>query len=172
MKLLQSIHNLDLSTFRWCLQCKNRSLMISISRWVSKSADGHLYAMIGFVLLALGEHHLLALVASAFIAERLLYMSLKQGFKRNRPPEAIPDYQSVIKPSDQFSFPSGHTSAAFLTTVLISALIPSITLFFLTWACLVGASRVILGVHFPTDTLAGALLGTSIALISLSVFGL
>ena len=43
---------------------------------------------------------------------------LKNGFKRNRPQDALTHFTSVIVPHDQFSFPSGHTSAAFLMATL------------------------------------------------------
>lgn len=163
MKLLQNIQRYDVSAFNWCLRRKNRNHMVSMARWVSKTADGHLYAITVFVLLMLQEHRLFLLMVSAFGIERSLYFILKKGCRRNRPPEALPNYKSVIVPGDQFSFPSGHTSAAFLMATLLSTMAPNIGIAFFLWAASVGASRVVLGVHFPTDTLAGAVLGITLA---------
>jgi undecaprenyl-diphosphatase len=101
----------------------------------------------------------------ACATERILYFLLKNSLKRRRPPEMVTGFTSIIKASDQFSFPSGHTMAAFLLAnlcVLEIGLIAS-PLYF--WATSVAISRVILGVHFPTDTLVGATLGSSIAYV-------
>ena len=102
---------------------------------------------------------LVQLLAIGFAIERLVYFVCKKSFKRNRPPEAIPGYNSVIEPSDKFSFPSGHTSAAFLVTCAVVSVYPSAAFLLYPWAICVGVARVMLGVHFPTDTVAGALMG-------------
>ncbi len=175
MRILQSIHNYDLVTFNWCLARKYRQLMIHISRTISRMADGHLYILFG-VGLAVTEHYqLLALITATLIIERIVYFLLKNQLRRNRPPQAIPGFQSIVQPSDKFSFPSGHTSAAFLFAGFAEACWPGLGVILYPWAVLVGCSRVMLGVHFPSDTLAGALLGHSfcqLGLYSLPVLGL
>jgi len=170
MKLLENIQNYDVITFKWCLSRKNRKLMVGMARWISKTADGHLYVIIALVLLVQHEYRLCLIVASAFSIERCLYFVLKKGFRRKRPPQALPNYKSVIEPGDQFSLPSGHTSAAFLAATLISAFVPVTASPLLLWAVSVGMSRVVLGVHFPSDTFAGAILGMSIAQATLITF--
>ena len=64
-----------------------------------------------------------------------------------------------IIPSDKFSFPSGHTSGAFLFSLLMSTFSFEIFCLLIPWAIGVGWARVMLGVHYPGDTLAGAILG-------------
>jgi undecaprenyl-diphosphatase len=54
-----------------------------------------------------------------------------------------------------------------MMATLIGHFIPSLVIPVFFWASLVGFSRVVLGVHFPTDTLVGAMMGVSIALFSL-----
>ncbi len=171
MKLLKTLHHCDLFTFDWCLRRKHLPTLTRISRKISATADGHLY-LLSILLLALTELSDWSLcLLIALLLERPLYALLKSHFKRNRPPQAIPGFQSVIQPSDQFSFPSGHTSAAFLFATLSFLLLPASGWLLFPWATGVAASRVLLGVHFPTDTLAGALLGCSMALVSFELLG-
>ncbi|MCV6604885.1 MAG: phosphatase PAP2 family protein, partial [Porticoccaceae bacterium] len=87
--------------------------------------------------------------------------------KRDRPADALPEFKSFITPSDKFSLPSGHTSAAFLMAGILCHLFNPLVWLLYPWACLVGTSRVFLGVHFPTDILAGATMGSSIALMAI-----
>ncbi len=170
MKLLQSLHNYDLLTFDWCLRRKHLTSFTALSRWISKTADGHLYIIAALALVADRQWLPAKVLCAALVSERISYFLLKSHFRRNRPPQAIAGFQSAIQPSDQFSFPSGHTSAAFLMATLISQWFPELSLMIYTWASFVGVSRVFLGVHFPTDTLAGAALGHGFALFALTLF--
>jgi undecaprenyl-diphosphatase len=62
------------------------------------------------------------------------------------------------------SFPSGHATTAFATAVVLAAWYPRQAVVFVGLAALVGLSRILLGAHFPSDVLAGALLGSGVAL--------
>lgn len=139
-------------------------------RLISRTGDGFLYVILaGWLYLAHGnEDQLLQAMFLAFVVERPVYFVLKNGFKRNRPQQAIEGFRSVITPSDQFSFPSGHTSAAFMVATLVGYFMPALLVPLFIWALLVAFSRVALGVHFPTDTLMGIVLGVSIAFFSLN----
>lgn len=169
MKLLQTIHLFDLRTFDWCLRRKHRHALITIARVVSHTADGYLYLATALVLGFIGQLELLMVFFAGFTVERIVYFFLKNRLKRNRPPQAIVGFKSVIEPSDQFSFPSGHTSAAFLFAAIISTSFVQLMPVLFIWALMVAFSRVILGVHFPTDTLAGAVLGLITAWLALVI---
>ena len=165
IKLLECIHQFDVSAFSWCLRRKYRKQIVNVSKVVSYTANGPLYAFAAVFFAFVEQWPLVLLLAAAFAIERVIYFALKTFFKRNRPPEAIPGFYSAITPSDKFSFPSGHTSAAFLVTCAIVSVYPLTAFFLYPWAACVGIARVMLGVHFPTDVLAGALMGHTICVI-------
>lgn len=167
MKLFQPVHELDLALFNWCMARRRRQLLTALGGAISKTADGWLYGLFVVCYGALEwpqAANSLKYFLSAFVIERLIYFVLKNGFRRNRPADAIDDFSSFIVPSDKFSFPSGHTSAAFLFAVFVGYLIPALLPFLLVWAVLVAMSRIFLGVHFPTDTVVGAVLGSGVAI--------
>lgn len=169
MKVMQTIHQYDVSIFLWVAHRKARATLVRLARLVSRSADGPLYGLLALVLASAGQvpqSTLLACLLLGFILERPIYWVLKNSFRRNRP-EAALNIPSVVIPSDRFSFPSGHTSAAFMVATLVSAFYPTLLPLMFSWAVMVGMARVILGVHFPTDTLIGALMGSTIAMVSM-----
>lgn len=171
MKIMQTIHAYDVNLFLWVNQRKSQRFLVRCARGISSTGDGHLYLILAA---ALGysaqptELVLLTCLAVGLLIERPVYLILKNLCRRERPPTAL-KIPGFIIPSDRFSFPSGHTSAAFLVATLASFFYPVFMPFLLGWAVLVGMARVILGVHFPTDTLIGALMGTVLALTSLEI---
>lgn len=155
--------------FSWLVNSRMHSILTKLSRYLSKTGDGQLYVIVIGVLYWLDKIDSLCLQTFllSFLIERPVYFVLKNGLKRNRPEAALKNFRSIITPSDQFSFPSGHTSAAFMMATLLSYYFPTFMVPLYFWATLVGCSRVVLGVHFPTDILVGILLGISVALFSL-----
>ena len=169
MKLLLSIHKYDVFMFTWLVNANMHGQLTKASRYLSKTGDGQLYTLIIFVAyLSEGfDSPFLQAMLLAFLFERPAYFVLKNGFKRNRPEAALKNFRSIITPSDKFSFPSGHTSAAFMVATVMAYFFPPLIVPLYFWAALVGFSRVVLGVHFPTDTLMGVVLGIGTALLSL-----
>ena len=166
MTMLESIYRVDLRMLLWCRNQHARPLLLSFVRAISKSGDGYVHLLLPLLIVIIspergGPFFLLAMQAFAF--ERSLYFILKNTLKRRRPPEVVPDFTSIVTASDKFSFPSGHTMAAFLLAGLFLGEFGWIALALYPWAMCVGLSRVVLGVHFPTDIAAGALLGSSVA---------
>ncbi|MBN8431073.1 phosphatase PAP2 family protein [Microbulbifer salipaludis] len=139
---------------------------------LSRSADGWLY-LVSPLLIALASPqlalHFLYSCGAAFAIERSLYWTIKNTTRRNRPPEAIPGLRSIVVANDRFSLPSGHTSGAFLFITMLCQCVNPLWALGYFWAAGVGTSRVGLGVHFPTDVCAGALLGTCVGFAASSV---
>ena len=169
MKLLYSIHKYDVFMFIWLINTRMHGALTKAGLYLSKTGDGQLYVLIAGLLYGLEgyESSCLRAVLLAFLIERPIYFVLKNGLKRNRPEAALTNFRSIITPSDQFSFPSGHTSAAFMMATLLGFYFPPLIIPLYCWATAVGCSRVVLGVHFPSDILIGALLGLGTALFSL-----
>ncbi len=166
MRLLAGIHQLDLRAFIWFMDRPSRARCTAVSRYLSRSADGPLYVALTLLLwywLPDFTTEQIAAVAMAFSVERLVYFCGKNSFRRHRPQEAINGFRSFIRPSDEFSFPSGHTSGAFLFAWLMTQVMPAAAFAWYGWAISVALSRIFLGVHFPTDTVVGAILGTAVA---------
>jgi len=140
--------------------------------WISHSGNGYYYPVVPVALLLVDSHKAWTFFLAALFAfgiELPLYKLLKNGIKRDRPCEVWSDVHGRVSPSDQFSFPSGHTAAAFVMATLLSYFFPLLSMPLFLWALLVGFSRICLGVHYPTDILAGMVVGLLSALSALSI---
>jgi undecaprenyl-diphosphatase len=139
-------------------------------RIVSKLGDGWAwYALIlsQFVMPGRGfaAAHL-ALTGGVGVA---LYKLIKGRAVRERPFITHPGISCAAAPLDRYSFPSGHTLHAVSFAVMGSHYLPELAMPLAGLAFLVALSRVVLGLHYPTDVAAGALLGGGIATGSLAL---
>lgn len=165
------LQQLDTFLFYKCHLLSNNPIK-NVSVWISRTGDGYLYFAIALLIFLAGTQHgelFFYTALAAFAIEVPVYIGLKNLVKRNRPFNKLKAFQSHIAPSDKFSMPSGHTAAAFVFTSLVAAFYPEFTVLAYCWASLIGLARVLLGVHFPGDILAGGLLGYGCAQIALNV---
>lgn len=101
----------------------------------------------------------------------ILTYSMKKAIQRPRPHTSYSNEITAYEAETSFSFPSGHTSLAFTTATALSLKYPKWYVIAPSyfWACSVGYSRMNLGMHYPSDVIAGAILGSGSAYITYKV---
>jgi undecaprenyl-diphosphatase len=92
----------------------------------------------------------------------LLYRLLKRHTRRPRPFRAHEDLIAYVPPLDEYSFPSGHTLHAVSFSIVAAVWFPFLAPPLIAFTVMVALSRVVLGLHYPTDVLAGAVLGVAV----------
>jgi undecaprenyl-diphosphatase len=149
-------------------------------RWIrywmlscTRMGDGWLWYSLGAILLAFGGSRGYVAVGSAGAAAIVgifVFKLLKNISHRPRPCQYQPHCWATILPPDQFSFPSGHTMTAFSIALVVSYFYPTLEwpLYFL--ALSIAISRIVLGMHFLSDVLAGAVLGSALGVGSIVTF--
>lgn len=141
----------------------------TIARTLTHMGDARSWTVAGLACLASfsarGIHLGLRLGAATGVAAALSQV-LKRSLTRARPDTAIAGFEALAENPDAFSFPSGHTAAAFAVAVAFGgepyALGPAALLF----AVGVGLSRVYLGAHYPLDVMAGGVLGVFAGIVA------
>ena len=155
----------------------DRKLMLRVHRWqaphwirrwmllASKGGDGWLWSAIGAILLLWGGDRRYDALTAGFesvIVSQVVFRLLKRMTGRERPYTVEPHCWSMLLPPDRFSFPSGHTMSAFAIAVSLGAYYPSLLVGMLFCAASVGASRIILGLHYLSDVVVGVMVGSAI----------
>jgi undecaprenyl-diphosphatase len=147
-----------------------------IRRWAiaaTRAGDGWLWYMCGLLVLLFGGEARLTAIASAGTAALLgigVFTSLKKLSGRRRPCEIEPHVWATPLPPDQFSFPSGHTITAFAVATALGEFYPAVAPALLFCALSIAISRILLGMHFLSDVVVGAMIGTGLAFTTHTIF--
>jgi undecaprenyl-diphosphatase len=164
------------------IEDRDYRLMRRVHRWraprwfrlwmltATRCGDGWLWYGLGVLLLVAGgplRYEAVGAGALATATGILLFRILKRSSRRPRPCEIEPHCWSSIRPPDRYSFPSGHSITAFAVAISVGLFYPELLACLLLVAVCIAASRILLGMHFLSDVVAGSVIG---ALLGYSSF--
>ncbi len=167
------------------INTRDHRLMRRVHRWspprwvrfwmlcATRGGDGWLWYAIGATILLFGGPERFAATGAAALAGGIgtvMFLWLKKSTGRKRPCHIEPHCWAKLLPPDQFSFPSGHSITAFAVAVPLSLFYPSLVLGLLFCAVSIAVSRILLGMHFLSDVIAGSALGAAIGYLAYNLF--
>ncbi|MBV9264547.1 MAG: phosphatase PAP2 family protein [Acidobacteriaceae bacterium] len=163
----------------------DHKLMRKVNKWpapkwvrmaailATRAGDGWLWYLTGLLVLLFGGGDRFTAVAaagSAAVTGIGIFVSVKKISGRKRPCEYEPHIWANLLPPDQFSFPSGHTITAFAVAITLGLFYPVLLGILLFCALAIATSRILLGMHFLSDVVAGAAIGVGLAYSARAVF--
>ncbi len=168
---LQQIKTWDMELCAFCNRQSRNFTVRNAFRLASRLGDGVFwYALMGVLLLQYGMAALPAVLhmIAVGLVGTAIYKYIKGRTLRPRPFNVYPAIKCMGRTLDQFSFPSGHTMHAVAFSMVSVAYYPGLLWLVAPFSVLVALSRPILGLHYPSDVLAGGVLGAVIAVASLA----
>ncbi len=153
---------------------RDHRLMRRVNRWTpprwlrlwmvaaTRCGDGWLWYAMGLLIAIIGGPERFRALLATVLAVSVgiaLFIQLKRVCHRRRPCALEPHCWATLLPPDQFSFPSGHTITAFAVATSLTIFYPALIVGLAFCALSVAVSRIILGMHFLTDVIAGAAIG-------------
>ena len=164
MSLMQRIQYWDETVLRWITENLRLPILDSVMVvYTGLGNGGWIFIAIALIFLCVRRMRKAGFSALSAMTFGLICTNLilKPLVARQRPWLVLTEFAPLVTSSDMNSFPSGHTCAAFSFGVAVSAVLPKkwTKAAALIAAALMGISRLYVGVHFPTDVLAGAIVG-------------
>jgi undecaprenyl-diphosphatase len=167
------LHGLDvficLKVFGW----SGRKLIDRIMVAASRFGDPWAYGVIGLLIVVFdftASKILLPVGAVSLAIEISAQTAVKYKAKRLRPFRALPEQiRMLVRPWDEWSFPSGHAAGAFVMATVLRHFYPQFGIPFYLGASTISFSRVYNGVHYPSDVLFGCALGIASGKLGLSI---
>jgi len=174
-RLQSTLHRIHLLDVHWCIQFNAASrhrLILIFFQLISRLGNGVFWYALMIGLLLHDSAHEYALVLKMLITGAIttcIYKILKHKTLRPRPYQ-VHQHIAVGAPAlDQFSFPSGHTLHAVMFSILACTAHPELILSLGTFSVLVAISRLVLGLHYPSDVLAAIGLGSLIGCLAITI---
>jgi len=139
--------------------------------WMGNGTSVTLYCLILLATFDPAAERAAFRLATAAGLASLASQILKRTLSRTRPDHAIVGFEALTTNPDRFSFPSGHTAAAFATAVAFVGAPFGLARGLFVLATGVGLSRVYLGAHYPLDVGAGAVIGLAAGIATRALLG-
>lgn len=171
----QRLNQFELSLCYRINQLGSNDNVRNFFRVISRLGDGLFwYTLIVCLAFISFDSHLSELLFVVFsgLSCTFFYWYLKNRLVRQRPFMRNHNIVAYTKPLDEYSLPSGHTMNAVNFAIVLNFFFPATIVITLPFTILIALSRVILGVHYPTDVMVGALLGSCTAVITIAIYGL
>jgi len=156
----------------WMHGASTRAWVVRLLAAVSRVGDGWLwYAIVVCLPWAGGSVGTSASVRliCVGIVNLIVYRIIKRWIARPRPFRTCPGIRECARSLDEFSFPSGHTLHSVAFSLILTVYYPMFALFVWPFTLLVAVSRIILGLHYPSDVIVGGLIGAIVAAVSFNL---
>ena len=160
------------SVVLWMHGASTRAWVVRLLDAVSRVGDGWIWYLV-MVSLPWFDHEAgTACAVRMFVVglvDLALYKIIKRWIARPRPCRACPEIRACIRPLDEYSFPSGHTLHSVAFSLIITVYYPWLGLVAWPFTLLLAVSRIVLGLHYPSDVVVGAAIGALMAGISFNL---
>ena len=156
----------------WMHGAATRIWVVNLLKAVSRFGDGWLWYIILVCLPWAGGAAGPSAAVRMFgvgLVDLVLYTIVKRWIARPRPYRAGLGIRACARSLDEFSFPSGHTLHSVAFSVVLTAYYPMLAWFVWPFTALVACSRIVLGLHYPSDVLVGAVIGATTAIVSFNL---
>ena len=157
----------------WMHGAATRAWVVRALTWVSRAGDGWIwYAVIAALPWWGGPvgGSTAARMIGVGAVNVVIYKIVKRWIARPRPFRVCEGFRECTRSLDEFSFPSGHTLHSVAFSFILTAYYPAAAIVVWPLTLLIAASRIILGLHYPSDVIVGGLIGATTAAISFNFF--
>lgn len=158
-----------LNVFNRKIRCKFFDILMPIITYIGSATFVSLMCLGALISNDSKIHSVGVKCSVTLLISNIIAQILKFSVNRIRPFLKIENLNIKKIGIDKYSFPSGHTTAAFSMAVMFSLTFSSFSFVFIAVASLVGISRMYLGVHYPSDVIVGSLLGTVTSIILFNI---
>ena len=162
----------ELALALWMHGAATRQWVVRVFGIVSRVGDGWLwYGIIASLLWAGGPTGASAGIRMICVGaiDLVVYRIIKRWIARPRPYRACPDIRACTRTLDEFSFPSGHTLHSVAFSLILTVYYPVFGFFVWPFTILIAVSRIVLGLHYPSDVIVGAVIGAVTAAVSFNL---